>query len=305
MPEPTEAGSTCNDVATDFSRWRLKCLFMAWCFIAAVVVLLTVLNWWQFGRSNTERFLTELAQPLSLIWLVLAWIALWVRLRQRREPELRGVVWLALVWVLVTLAGNRVIANAAVQATEFPPQPPALLEEPFDFVVLLGGGLGAGPGDEPQLFQDGDRVRPVIQLYAAGKTPVIVVTGTAGIPGRPGPAEMAERLFISWGIPAEAIIPFEGLNTTEEMKALEQYIADWSDAHQGRSPRWGLATSAFHIPRALRLAAERGLQPVPLPTASRLNYEPTSWARLIIPTPDDMVKLHLCWKEWLAYLVGR
>jgi len=170
--------------------------------------------------------------------------------------------------------------------------------------VLLGGGITSTPTNEPQLGFDGDRIRPVLQLWEAGRVERVIVTGTSAIPGTPGPAELTTELLQSFGVPREAIVAVSGVNTAAEMLALKDLFAVSSELG-GKQPRRALVTSAFHMPRALRLAAKAELELEPIPTSFRSNSTPVGVAASWVPTAAAMDDISKCAKEWLAKLLSR
>ena len=72
-------------------------------------------------------------------------------------------------------------------------------------------------------------------------------------------SEATTRIWTEAGIPAERITQLGGMNTSQEMIELRQFLGEHPPA------RVGLLTSAFHMPRAERLARKNGLQLTPIP----------------------------------------
>ncbi|XZE55463.1 YdcF family protein [Planctomycetaceae bacterium SH139] len=301
-------GPDCVARQTPLGRWSefrvlLVGVFLAGCLLST----LPVINFFQFGWQNTERVLTNLAVPMGLGWLgltVLASVAVVRRFAWGKEAARGWWLW-PLCWLLLTVAGNTWVARWAVQLTEHPPGDAWRRELPLDAVVLLGGAIGEGLDGGATLNRDGDRLRPVLQLWFAGQVEQIIVTGTSSMPGQLGPAELTGDLLESVGVPADVILRIEGKNTTEEMRGLSEWARQVSGDVSGRELRIGVVTSAFHIPRALRLAEQQGLDLVPIPAAYRQSDQSLGFARSIIPGPGALEDLGLCWKEWLAAALGR
>lgn len=276
---------------------------------AAVVVLgaLLLIQFLTYDRIGVEKMLTEMAQPYGLLWLALtlaaaANLSLWLS-GSIRLPRLAAVSGL---WVAATLAGNSWIAEMALRQTQAPLHADPVTEASFDAVIMLGGGIGQDPLGGPQLEKDGDRIRPVLRLWHAGRVERILVTGTSSHPDQPYQGDLAKRLLIEFGVPEDAIETVPGRNTSEEMVALGELFDAWEASGSGSPRRIGLVTSAFHMPRALRLARQHGLERlVPLPAAHRGGGPPIGWARSVIPTASALNDLSLCWKEWIAAAVGR
>jgi uncharacterized SAM-binding protein YcdF (DUF218 family) len=171
----------------------------------------------------------------------------------------------------------------------------------YECVVMLGGGIGVDSTGQAVFADDGDRIRPVLQMWHAHQVGTIVVTGSSTNPSQKGPAEVTQQLLVSLGVPAENIVQIEGQNTSAEMRNLQQWLAD---SNQSRS-RIGLVTSAFHLPRAMRLASSVGLNLEPITSASRANNDWVGWARLVVPTAGSLHTFSLCAKEWLAAVIQR
>ena len=175
-------------------------------------------------------------------------------------------------------------------------------DPPLDVIVVLGGGTSSGPG-RAQAGESGDRVLYAAQLYLQGQTAHLITTGEAqtvrGVQ-RPGPAQETVEIWTQLGIPASDISTLPGLNTYQEMLALKPALdADWS----GR--RVGLLTSATHLPRALRLAADQGLTDlIPLAADHRWVDRPKS-IQECLPSAAALAQFTRCQKEFLARLVSR
>lgn len=292
---------------------------------ACLLMALPFMQWLQFGRSAGERLATDMIKPIGLLWCVLTlavsagwigWLTSSSRLKISEATTLESrngylqllaqLRWpLLLVWLFLVLVGSKQVARWAWSATEysFVELTP---EDSFDAVVMLGGGIGVGPDGAAQLAGDGDRLRPVLQLWHAGRVDKIYVTGSSSIPGQPNPGEVTKNLLASCGVPAEAIVVVEGVNTSTEMRNLK---ALWS-LKTAVEPRRALVTSAFHMPRALRLAESQGLDFQPIPTSFRGTHgtrkpAPIGFAEHLVPTAGCMEELGMCQKEWLAAVLGR
>lgn len=128
----------------------------------------------------------------------------------------------------------------------------------YEAIVVLGGGIApAAPPHttEPELTEGSDRIWQAARLYRAGAAPKIIVSGGSFIERQGGPAtteaEAMRRFLLDLGVPNEAIVS-EGkaLNTIEN-------IANVRDIVKGG--RVAIITSAYHVPRAARLASKGGL----------------------------------------------
>lgn len=287
--------------------------------LAAIAFLfsLPVVQWMQFGRSAGERLATDLVLPMGLLWSCLTLIV-GVGLGRRiwspgssgdHSPQRTSRLPVGLIvclWLMMTVLGNKHLSRYAFSITEsqFTELDP---EIKFDSVVVLGGGVGSGPDRTAQLTGDGDRIRPALQLWNQGRVDKIIVTGSAAIPGKPGPAELTYELFRSFGVPREALITIEGVNTSAEMENLKAlYEREFpSSSLLNAEFKHAIVTSAFHMPRALRLAKSRGLNMLPITTIHRNNDDPIGIAASVVPSAEAMGDLGRCQKEWLAKLLKR
>lgn len=255
-------------------------------------------------RMNVEKALTHLCFPFGLLWLTLSAVVLWSYV-WRESPEsvvtIRLRRMLVVIWIGMYLIGNGVISKRATRYLDRPYCQINLDEiQPLDAVVVLGGGMATRPDGNPQLDFGGDRVVMAARLYHTNKAEKIICTGSL-IPGldRTGAnqSQLAIDLLVQIAVPEDVMSAIGGRNTTEEMAILgKMFDAD---------DRVGLITSAWHLKRALRLAANEGFFPVPIPADFRAPPDLTPTILDMIPTSDAAETNAVTTKEWLAWLVGR
>jgi len=157
------------------------------------------------------------------------------------------------------------------------------------------------PQDHVWLGIVGDRVMLAARLYAQGKVKQLVTTGVVQRWGQRDSVDMSEatdRIWRELGIPSTAITQIGGVNTSQELKNIKQLLGDQPPA------RVGLLTSAFHLPRAERLARQNGVAVIPIPAGflSPVN-EPLPLA--VIPHYYGITMTDLAAKEFLAALFSR
>ena len=124
-----------------------------------------------------------------------------------------------------------------------------------DAIVLLGGGMGANTNAYPyaEMWNGADRVWHAARLYKAGKSPLVIPTGS-------GERESSVPLLLDLGVPEEAIVvEDEARNTEENAKFVEKLInsrvehverVDGKDI-EACKPRVLLVTSAWHMRRSV------------------------------------------------------
>jgi uncharacterized SAM-binding protein YcdF (DUF218 family) len=127
------------------------------------------------------------------------------------------------------------------------------------------------------------------------------VSGGSFVGQRGGPAtseaEAMRRFLIDLGVPLEAIVS-EGnsLNTLGNIRNVRQMVGD---------ARVALITSAFHMPRALKIAHQGNLNVGAFPTDWRLPPEARpSWENWV-PSVAAMAWSSISLREHIALLLDR
>jgi uncharacterized SAM-binding protein YcdF (DUF218 family) len=210
-----------------------------------------------------SKFLPPLVYPLGLACLLMLLALILEARRSPRAGRLRRISLLAAL-LLLWLGGNRLVGNGLARSLEQQYLPPPTLPQ-VDAIVLLGGGTEAPEAPRPMVGLNGagDRVLYAAELYRQGKAPVILVSGGLldWTRSDSGPAADMTALLEWMGVPALAIWQQpKSRNTYED--AL--YCAEILRQHGAQ--RILLVTSAWHMPRSLRLFAAQGLEVIPAPT---------------------------------------
>ena len=144
------------------------------------------------------------------------------------------------------------------------------------------------------------------RLYLSGKTKRLICSGESikGLsnPQEPNAAQQTLAIWADLQIPREAITIIRGRNTSEELQQVRKLV----DGRLGRDriERIGLVTSAWHLPRAMRLAKAQQLTVTGLP-ADFLSDKPFFSPLRFIPSATSLDRLARITKEWLAQAVGR
>ncbi len=245
-----------------------------------------------------QKALGLLIMPAGLTWVLLAGIAttLWI-LRHRRLAILTSMTWL-----LFTLAGNKYVGEALMVSLEknIPPVDIQTIK-PLQAIFVLGGGTALS-SNGPAVGAAGDRLVLAARLFHAGKTPLLVCSGS-GIEDLDQNRDLAEETATIWrglGVPAANIfaLPPGPTITKAEIMAYEKIIKEnnWTDV--------GLVTSAWHMPRALKLCKKYNINPVPLGADRRGRFHKFSLYYLI-PQQAGFRDVQLGLWEYLGMLVGR
>lgn len=304
--------------------------------VAGVWVTAIVSATWAIGgKGLADRALTDFAMPLGTLWTFLLVVAVAAAVRRRWA----FAAFVMLIWIALGLAGNRPLGGMVRQSVEYSStsNPADTIDQSLDAVVLLGGYAWVNQFGVPELGGDGQRLLFTAQLWHAGKTRTIICTGSAHF-GDQHPSKIGRELLVSIGVPTEAIFEVPGENTAEEMKSLKAFFADPPDewiertgadtmlpkrgsealvrdapsadrgepnADEKGDRSIGLVTSAYHLPRALRLAETWGLSFVPLACQFSGSAESSFNPRDLIPAASGARSIATGLKARLAGLVGR
>lgn len=270
-------------------------------FVTGTVGILTI--WGCLGRMVAEKVATALVMPYGVLWLLLLFSAAYaVAARQRL-----GAVLLLCCWATSTVVGSGHVSQWLAKSLERPYlEIDPLKQKPFNYVVVLGGGGGLSVNGRMQGNSSADRLILAAQLYHLKIAAKLICTGqrieTMDSTGA-DPAEVSRTILQNLGVPAEAIETVGGRNTAEEMVSLGQRFGESKD-------RVGLVTSAWHLPRAMRLALRNGFEPEPVPCDFRtppdaLPPTPGQIIEGLIPSGGAAAGNASLMKEFLATLAGR
>lgn len=276
-----------------------------WPLVLGIAATICIGVWLAVSGSipiGFEKLATALLMPTGIVWILLFLILVGsLRVRQWGLALLAGVGWL-----VVSFAGNGFISTWLVGSLEAPyAQINPLEQGVFDAVIVLGGGSSMGVNGRDQGNGSGDRVILAAQMFHQGLARKLICTGRriseADSPML-DPAQSSATVLRGLGVPEEAIEYTSGRNTHEEMKIL----ADQFTQSKDRPPRIGLITSAWHLPRALRLAKKCGFSPEPLPAGFFTGMKSQEWTlEALVPTVDAFTVTRVVVKERLAGFVGR
>ncbi len=250
------------------------------------------------GMTMLEKLLTSLVMPVGIIWLFLLVTIYFCLINRTAWPAIMCFV----CWLFLTVAGNGFFASwyAGTIEREFLQQDLSAVE-PYDVVVVLGGGTTTRLSGKPQVSESGDRIVQVARLWHAGKAKQVMCTGLQSFRSSEEdlhPYEEATILLEELGVEPQALLKLNGVNTSEEMQNLKK----WSDLNPGK--RIGLLTSAWHLPRAVRLAKSQGVEVDPI-AAGFFSQPYAPSPSIVVPSEYNLVVTAAVTKEYLAKLVGR
>jgi uncharacterized SAM-binding protein YcdF (DUF218 family) len=235
-----------------------------------------------------HKILPVLILPTGLVILLL----LAGLLLRRRWP-----LWtaLALFWLCCT----PVVSDALMTWVEGGgPRLEAAEMPSADAIVVLGEGRDIAPGPAAvSEWIDGDRFWGGIALYQAGKAPLLVFTGgwLPWAPSAPPEGEVLMRYARKLGVPEIALhTTGKVVNTEAEAQAVAELL------RQKSRTRVLLVTSAFHMPRALKLFQETGLVVTPFRVDYQVDAAEEFTVRSLIPRAEKFRKTEIAWREMIG-----
>ncbi len=270
---------------------------------------------WGEGLSSGQRVMTDLAMPVGMGWLA-AFVA---TVYQALRGQHAAACGLAMAFIAIWVSFCPLVASLAYRVTEFPPLPqsPVTAEAPrFTALIVLGGGASRNVQGQPELRIAGERLGLAAKMWHAGKVDAIICTGTvkprrvATSPRDPAvfepddPAEVGCEILTALGVPENRVFRSPGQNTAAEMQHLAAFF-EHPPAGFPVGDALGLVTSAYHLPRALRLAEPLGLQFSPLPSDSRGKVIKQRGIGIVVPNASAGESIATLAKEWLARVVRR
>lgn len=182
----------------------------------------------------------------------------------------QGMIWtgVAVLW----LGSTPVISHIMIRSMEGWAERSQAIGAPHaDAIVVLSGGRLVAPGAAAiSEWSDADRFYGGVELFQAGKAPLLVFTGgwAPWEPTAKPEGEITIEFAKALGVPANSMITTGAVaNTAEEAQAvaalLDRKIAKGKD--RGAKFRILLVTSAYHMKRAQWLFERAGLQVIPFP----------------------------------------
>ena len=268
---------------------------LGWVGVAALLALAAAFS---PGTYELRKFVSCCLMPTGLVWLGM--FALALALRRARQPRFAAAAFT--LWLAYTLAGNVWLGDAMIGWLQRPYETAGVAAtEPFDAVLVLGGGMDVSDDGRPRFAEGGDRVMHAARLYHDGQARLLLASGP--------PVHLADGRISSYpaatatiweqlGIPAGSILQVVGpKTTTDEVLALKRLIGErgWH--------RVGIITSAWHMPRAMRLCRRYGVYATPLPADVRKGEE--FKLRYLVPQWLGFQVVQLASWEILGMAAGR
>lgn len=174
-----------------------------------------------------------------------------------------------------------------------------------DAIIVLSEGRVVAPGPARiSEWTDSDRFWGGIELYLAGKAPLLFFTGgwAPWLSDAKPEGEILTQAAVAQGVPAAAIRTTGRVtNTAEEAQAAAEMLASPELSPPGRKPVVLLVTSAYHMPRASRQFESAGLDVLPFPVDFQVGQEREFSVLSLLPSAQAWARTESAWRE----LIGR
>ena len=241
------------------------------------------------------HFLLDLvAMPLAVALIM----AVFGAVSQVRGRPRVARYWYLTAGLLTYMGSTRLVGDALLGPLESryaslsEEQPPP----PVGSIVVLGSGYRPRAGILTSAALDADglvRVLEAIRLTHRLDSARLVLSGGAAPGGTPvalGYADLARRL----GVPQSSIVTLDRpLDTRSEARTVAALL--------GSSP-FILVTSAYHMPRAVKLLQRAGAHPIPAPVGQRASGIDRNLIGALIPGSSGLSETERALHEYLGLL---
>jgi len=224
-----------------------------------------------------KKIVSTALMPLSLGFLLVV-IALW-HLSKDNQQKAKRYLWAATIWiVLITYAPFSYLLLKPLEQSY-----PKLEAIPngVETILLLGGERKNRAWEALVLYR---------KMYRKNLNAKIITTGYSPNGSIPE-AERAASLLIASGVNKEDIVVLgKPKDTGEEAQYVKLIVED---------KRFILVTSAYHMPRAMKLFQSNGLKPIAAPTGFTDKYEINYYRAL---QGDALIMTENAWHEYIGLL---
>lgn len=216
-----------------------------------------------------KKILGDLLMPVPMILLLLFWAVL---LLLRRKTRWLGIIVVFSVTTLLFIASYSPLSNQLISTLENQTPSYQVQDRPVDYIAVLGS-WHQSVANQPVTSELSPtaivRLAEGIRIYHLNPGSQLIFTGFRGvIKDHVSYPEKLRQLAIALGVPKQDIIVLNGpRDTLEEAEIIADNFSTGSLV---------LVTTALHMPRALLLFHQVGLDPIPAPT-EHLSKPVKSW----------------------------
>jgi uncharacterized SAM-binding protein YcdF (DUF218 family) len=239
-----------------------------------------------------KQLIGVLATPLMIAFMIGVAAGI-CRMSGRRKIAIS--LWVASLAVIY-LGSISPLSNSLLGSLEhrYAPLPEGIPLPAVEFVVVLGSGYTPHDGVPVTAALDEDglvRIAEGVRLVRRLKNVHLVVSGGAP-PGQMPPALGYALLAREFGVDGSSLIVLDrALDTNDEATNVFSLL--------GATP-FLLVTSAYHMPRAMRLMEKKGAHPIPAPTGQRVNESASAGWRVLLPTAEGLGQTDRALHEYLG-----
>jgi uncharacterized SAM-binding protein YcdF (DUF218 family) len=234
-----------------------------------------------------SKILPELILPVGGALLLLAMAAI-----RRSWAVVFGAGFL-LFFSSIPWTGNRLMRSMEAGMERLS----AAKAKQAEVIVVLSTGRTVAPGpDKISEWHDADRFFGGIELFQAGKAPLIIFTGGSAPWEKDAPleGEILARHARSMGVPAEAVrVTRQAFNTKEEAAAVRERLPVKPES----GARILLVTSALHMPRAKKVFEKAGFQVLPFPVDFVTSATKKTYPTDFVPSAAGLFKTSAALRE--------
>jgi uncharacterized SAM-binding protein YcdF (DUF218 family) len=236
------------------------------------------------------RVVNEFSEPFTLVLLltVAACLAAW---RRRR-----GAGWAVLAVASLVVLAHPMTAWLALASLEGR-HPPAPVPDDVQAIVVLSGGMRAGPDGRGVLAEDSTmRTVCAADLYhRLGARPVVATGGVLFALPQAGPLAVKMRdLLVRLGVAPADIAVETASRTTAENASLTAPLLS-----QRGLRRIALVTDATHMPRSVLVFRRQGLDVVPAGCNYTALRRPALWTS-VLPGVSAAAGVQRAAHEWIG-----
>ncbi len=237
-----------------------------------------------------RRTIGALANPEPVAMLIAA-AGLVLRLKWRRVS---GIV-LCCAAAVAYIGSLAIVGDALIGPLEreFRPLRATQPVPGVNYIVVLGSGYSPHDDLAVTAALDHDGLVRVVEGVRLARIlgPVRLVLSGGAPAGRSAPAVGYAELARGLGIPDASMVILDGsMNTSDEAASLAKLLG---------AQRYILVTSAYHMPRAMRLMRRCGMDPIPAPAGQSVTQEHRAWYGLI-PTSGGLASTERAVHEYLG-----
>ena len=242
------------------------------------------------------KFIYSFILPPGLFVILLAALVIWLWRSSRRQ----AIVLLGLT-LLLYLSMTPLVGDALISSLEKKYEQPASITG--DVIVVLGGGATSGTpdidGEGNLLGSAANRLLTGVRLYRLSGLPVLFSGGQV-FSDSGNEADTAKRQMLGLGMPETDILTEnQSLNTDQNAVNTAALMKELGL----RQPI--LVTSAFHMPRAMVLFKNAGLDPLAYPTDYTASRGTSLYPGKFAPTGGALQNTGLAFKEYVGLLAAR